>query len=168
MVISALLIKLTSKGPIFFDQERMGLDGKMFKMIKFRTMKTNDQCANTEWSNRNNSRKTFIGSWLRKTSLDELPQLINVMKGEMSLVGPRPERPVFVNKFRKSIPQYMLRHKVKSGITGWAQINGWRGDTSISKRVEFDLHYIQNWSLFFDIKIVFLTIFKGFINKNAY
>ena len=120
------------------------------------------------WAVKNDDRRTPIGTFLRSTSIDELPQLWNVLVGDMSLVGPRPERPVFVNQFRNQIPNYMLRHKVKSGITGWAQINGWRGDTSLEKRIECDLYYIRNWSPWLDIKILFLTVFKGFINKNAY
>ena len=145
----------------------MGVDGKEFKMWKFRSMVTGS--ANKEgWTVKNDPRVTRIGSFLRKTSLDELPQLWNVFVGDMSLVGPRPERPIFVNKFRHEIPAYMLRHKMKAGITGWAQVNGWRGDTSIAKRIECDLYYIRNWSLWLDISILFMTFWKGFINKNAY
>ena len=163
----AALVKLTSKGPIFYGQVRMGVDGKEFKMWKFRSMVTGS--ANKEgWTVKNDPRVTRIGSFLRKTSLDELPQLWNVFVGDMSLVGPRPERPIFVNKFRHEIPAYMLRHKMKAGITGWAQVNGWRGDTSIAKRIECDLYYIRNWSLWLDISILFMTFWKGFINKNAY
>ena len=163
----AALVKLTSKGPIFYGQVRMGVDGTEFKMWKFRSMVTGS--ANKEgWTVKNDPRVTRIGSFLRKTSLDELPQLWNVFVGDMSLVGPRPERPIFVNKFRHEIPAYMLRHKMKAGITGWAQVNGWRGDTSIAKRIECDLYYIRNWSLWLDISILFMTFWKGFINKNAY
>ena len=168
MIISAL-VKSSSPGPIFYGQERLGLNGETFLMWKFRTMKLattgEDQ---TEWSSKENPRKTKLGDFLRKTSLDELPQLWNVLLGNMSLIGPRPERPFFVEKFRKEIPGYMLRHKMRAGITGWAQVNGWRGDTSLHKRIDCDIYYIKNWSLWFDFKILFLTFFKGFINKNAY
>ncbi len=165
----ALLVKLTSSGPIFYGQERMGLDGKSFKMWKFRSMKIGaEDGTGAVWATQNDDRRTSIGTFLRSTSLDELPQLWNVLVGDMSLVGPRPERPVFVEKFKDNIPAYMLRHKVKTGITGWAQVNGWRGDTSLEKRIECDIFYIKNWSIWFDIKILILTFFKGFINKNAY
>lgn len=165
----ALMVKLSSPGPILYGQERIGLNGKPFMMWKFRSMKVaTDDEDNTEWSNKENPRKTKFGDFIRKTSLDELPQLLNVLKGEMSLVGPRPERPFFVEKFKVEIPNYMLRHKLPPGITGWAQINGWRGDTSIEKRIECDIFYIKNYSLYLDIKIIFLTFIKGFINKNAY
>jgi Undecaprenyl-phosphate glucose phosphotransferase len=167
--IISILVKFSSAGPILYGQERIGLDGSRFKMWKFRSMKLSDGTDDLkEWSNKENPRKTKIGSFLRKTSLDELPQLWNVLVGDMSLVGPRPEQPFFVDKFRNEIPGYMLKHKMKPGITGWAQINGWRGDTSIEKRIECDIYYIKNWTFFFDIKILFLTFFKGFINKNAY
>jgi len=129
---------------------------------------TEDDSDKKEWSNKENPRKTKVGDFLRKTSLDELPQLWNVLMGDMSLVGPRPEQPFFVEKFRHEIPGYMLKHKMKPGITGWAQVNGWRGDTSLHKRIECDIYYIKHWSFWFDIKILFLTFFKGFINKNAY
>jgi Undecaprenyl-phosphate glucose phosphotransferase len=163
----AILVKLTSKGPIFYSQERVGIDGNTFKMWKFRSMIT---CSknNQTWTVKNDPRVTKIGSFLRKTSIDELPQLWNVIIGDMSLVGPRPERPMFVNEFRKEIPNYMLRHKMKAGITGWAQVNGWRGDTSIENRIECDVWYVKNWSFKLDISIIFLTFWKGFINKNAY
>ncbi len=168
-LLIALVIKLTSKGPIFFLQERMGLDGKTFQMIKFRSMHIHaEQETGAVWADRNDTRKTSVGIFLRKTSLDELPQFWNVFRGEMSLVGPRPERPIFVQQFRQDIPLYMLRHKVKSGITGWAQINGWRGNTSLNRRIEYDLYYIRNWSYFFDWKILLMTLWKGFMNKNAY
>jgi Undecaprenyl-phosphate glucose phosphotransferase len=167
LIIISILIKLTSKGPIFYSQIRMGVDGKEFKMWKFRSMVTGE--ANPEgWTVKNDPRVTKVGSFIRKTSIDELPQLWNVIIGDMSLVGPRPERPVFVDQFRKEIPDYMLRHKFKAGITGWAQINGWRGDTSIEKRIECDIWYIKNWSFWLDISIIFLTFWKGFVNKNAY
>ena len=164
-----LLIKLTSPGPIFYTQQRMGLDGKLFKCIKFRGMYQNaEQSLGPVWAKKNDSRVTPIGKFLRQTSLDELPQFFNVLKGEMSIVGPRPERPFFVDKFKKEIPGYILRHKMKSGITGWAQVNGWRGQTSLEKRIEYDLWYIQNWSLWLDVKIMLLTPIKGFLNPHAY
>jgi Undecaprenyl-phosphate glucose phosphotransferase len=165
----ALLIKLFSPGPILIRQERMGLDGHLFKMLKFRSMTVDaEKSTGAVWASKNDTRVTWIGKILRKTSLDELPQLINVLRGDMSCVGPRPERPTLVAKFKNDIPRYMLRHKVKAGMTGWAQINGWRGDTSLEKRIEYDLYYIANWSLVLDFKIMFLTVFKGFISKNAY
>lgn len=167
LLVLALLVKLTSRGAIFYGQVRMGVDGKEFKMWKFRSMVVGG--VNTEgWTVKNDPRVTKIGSILRKTSLDELPQLWNVIVGDMSLVGPRPERPQYVEEFRKEIPGYMIRHKFKAGITGWAQINGWRGDTSIEKRIECDLWYIKNWSFWLDISILFMTFWKGFVNKNAY
>ncbi len=168
-LIIASLIKLTSKGPVFFTQERIGLNGKRFRMWKFRTMKhipESEQKA--QWTVENDPRRTKFGAFLRKTSIDELPQLWNVLIGDMSLVGPRPEQPFFVEKFKKEIPAYMLRHKMKAGITGWAQVNGWRGDTSLYKRIEYDLYYIRNWTIWFDIKILVMTFVKGFVNKNAY
>ena len=169
MVVIALVVKCTSRGPVLYHQERMGLDGVQFRMYKFRSMRIDAEAESGEvWTREDDERRTRFGAFLRKTSLDELPQLFNVLRGEMSLVGPRPERPVFVEKFRASVPDYMLRHKVKSGITGWAQVNGWRGNTSIEKRIEFDLHYIKNWSLGFDFKILWLTLWKGLINNNAY
>ncbi len=169
MITLAVLVKTTSKGPIFYGQERMGLDGQHFKMWKFRSMKVATEAQQKPgWTVENDPRRTAFGTFLRKTSLDELPQLWNVLVGDMSLVGPRPEQPYFVEKFRQEIPGYMLRHKMKAGITGWAQVNGWRGDTSIAKRIECDNYYIKNWSFVFDLKILFLTFWKGFINKNAY
>jgi len=169
MLLIGMLVKLTSRGPMLYRQERMGLDGRTFMMLKFRSMKIDAESrTGAVWAQQSDDRKTVIGAFLRKTSLDELPQLWNVLRGEMSLVGPRPERPVFVKQFRKEIPHYMLRHKVKAGITGWAQVNGWRGNTSLSRRVECDLYYIQNWSYLLDLKILSLTIWKGFVNKNAY
>jgi Undecaprenyl-phosphate glucose phosphotransferase len=168
-LLIALLIKLTSPGPVFYSQERMGLDRKTFKMLKFRSMKIDAEAASgAVWARPNDDRRTRIGAFLRSTSLDELPQLWNVLKGEMSLVGPRPERPVFVDQFRQKIPNYMLRHKVKAGMTGWAQVNGWRGNTSLESRIECDLYYIRNWSYFFDLKIMWMTVWKGFVNRNAY
>jgi Undecaprenyl-phosphate glucose phosphotransferase len=164
-----ILIKLGSKGPVFFLHERMNMGAERFRMVKFRTMLVTEG-PNDEnlWTTKDDPRRTKIGSFLRKVSLDEFPQLWNVLKGEMSLVGPRPERPYYVEQFCKKIPAYMLRLKVKSGMTGWAQVNGWRGDTSIEKRVTYDLYYIKNWSLWFDIQILVLTLIRGFVNKNAY
>lgn len=165
----ALLVKLTSRGPIFYGQERMGMDGSTFQMWKFRSMKLDaEKETGAVWAKKDDDRRTPIGALLRSTSLDEIPQFWNVVRGNMSLVGPRPERPEFVYQFRGHVPRYMLRHKVKAGITGWAQINGWRGDTSLEKRIECDLYYIRNWSLFFDVKILLLTAVRGFIHKNAY
>jgi lipopolysaccharide/colanic/teichoic acid biosynthesis glycosyltransferase len=160
---------LTSRGPVLYAQERMGLDGQTFRMLKFRSMKV-DAESNTGavWARVTDDRRTVIGTLLRRTSLDELPQLWNVLRGDMSLVGPRPERPVFVQKFRREVPFYNVRHKVKAGITGWAQVNGWRGNTALDRRVECDLFYIRNWSYMLDLKILLLTCWKGFINKNAY
>ena len=169
LVLIGALIKSTSPGPILFAQERMGLDGRTFRMLKFRSMRIDAEASSgTGWTTREDKRRTAIGALLRKTSLDELPQLWNVFVGHMSLVGPRPERPVFVNQFRRQIPDYMLRHKVKAGMTGWAQINGWRGDTSLTERIACDLYYIRNWSLDLDLKILALTLWKGFVSKNAY
>lgn len=169
LLVIAILVKLTSKGPILYGQERMGLDGRTFKMYKFRSMRTDaEEKTGAVWAVKNDDRRTPIGTFLRSTSLDELPQLWNVVCGDMSLVGPRPERPVFVAQFRNEIPHYMLRHKVKAGITGWAQVNGWRGDTSLERRIECDLYYIRNWSYTLDLKILLLTVWKGFVNKNAY
>lgn len=169
LMLIALLVKLTSRGPILYRQERMGLDGSTFSMLKFRSMRVDaESSTGAVWAVKNDERRTPIGAFLRSTSLDELPQLWNVFVGDMSMVGPRPERPVFVQKFRGEIPNYMSRHRVKTGITGWAQVNGWRGDTSLEKRIEFDLYYIRNWSLWFDLKIIFLTFVRGFVNKNAY
>lgn len=169
MIALAILVPMSSPGPIFYRQERMGLDGRTFKMLKFRSMPVDaEKKTGAVFATAGDDRATWLGKFLRKTSLDELPQFFNVLSGDMSLVGPRPERPVFVNDFRRKIPGYFLRHKVKAGITGWAQVNGWRGDTSIEKRIECDLYYIQNWSLGFDIRILLLTFVRGFIHKNAY
>lgn len=169
MLLVAILVKTTSKGPIIFCQERVGLHNKVFKMYKFRTMELQKVAAEKSgWTTKNDPRVTKVGRILRKTSIDELPQLFNILIGNMSLVGPRPERPQFVEKFREEIPRYMIKHQVRPGLTGWAQINGYRGDTSIRKRIEYDIYYIENWSMGFDLKIMFLTIFKGFINENAY
>lgn len=168
-LICAMLVKFTSEGPIIFKQERVGLHNKPFYMYKFRSMTQQLECDEKKgWTVKNDPRVTKVGKILRKTSLDELPQLFNILKGDMSLVGPRPERPQFVEKFKEEIPRYMVKHQVRPGLTGWAQINGYRGDTSIKRRVEYDLYYIENWTLWMDIKIIFLTFFTGFINKNAY
>lgn len=169
MLSIALAIKLASKQSVLYRQERMGLDGRRFRMLKFRTMEPDAEAeTGPVWAVPGDPRRTPFGAFLRAWSLDELPQLFNVLKGEMSLVGPRPERPVFVEQFRRRIPRYMLRHKVKSGITGWAQVNGWRGNTSLEKRIEFDLQYIERWSLALDLKILALTLWNGFRNRNAY
>jgi Undecaprenyl-phosphate glucose phosphotransferase len=170
-VLTALLIRLTSQGPVFFVQERIGLNGKPFMMYKFRTMRPsgpNSEEGDTRWTTQNDPRRTWAGAFLRKTSLDELPQFINVLKGDMSVVGPRPERPHFVRQFLQDVARYNHRHCLKVGITGWAQVNGWRGDTSINKRVEYDLYYLQNWSLAFDLRIIVMTIFSGLMDRNAY
>ncbi len=169
MLITAIAIKLTSPGPLIYTQERVGLHNKTFRMYKFRSMDVQSpKKERGAWTVPGDPRVTKVGKIIRKTSIDELPQLFNILKGDMSLVGPRPERPFFVEKFREEIPRYMIKHQVRPGMTGWAQINGYRGNTSIRKRIEYDLYYIENWTLGFDIKILFLTIFKGFINKNAY
>ncbi|MDF2888918.1 MAG: Undecaprenyl-phosphate glucose phosphotransferase [Lacrimispora sp.] len=169
MLITAVLIKLTAPGPLIYRQERIGLHNRSFPMYKFRSMVV--QAPSEEkmkWTTKHDSRVTPVGRFIRKTSIDEMPQFFNVLRGDMSLVGPRPERPLFVGKFKEEIPRYMIKHQVRPGITGWAQVNGLRGDTSITKRIEHDLYYIENWTLGFDFKILFLTVFKGFINKNAY
>ena len=169
LLLIAIIIKLESRGPVIFRQERAGLDGKGFEMYKFRSMRVDaEDKTGPVWASKEDDRRTRLGTFLRKTSFDELPQLFNVLCGDMSLVGPRPERPVFVKDFKKSIPRYMLRLKMKAGLTGWAQVNGWRGNTSLDKRIEFDLYYIKNWSLFFDFKIILLTFWKGFVNPHAY
>ncbi|MHA6483042.1 undecaprenyl-phosphate glucose phosphotransferase [Paenibacillus sp. strain BS8-2] len=169
LLIVALGIKLTSPGPILFKQERIGLDRKTFNMLKFRSMRlSSDRVADTQWTVENDPRRTKFGSFLRRTSLDELPQFFNVLIGDMSVVGPRPERPFFVNQFKDEIPKYMIKHQIKPGITGWAQANGLRGDTSIQERIRHDLFYIENWTFIFDIKIIIKTIVKGLMNRNAY
>ena len=163
----AFLIWLEDRGPIFYRQERMGLDGKSFMIWKFRSMRVNAESATGPvWAVRGDSRRTRVGTVMRQWSIDELPQLWNVLKGDMSIVGPRPERPTFVHEFKHKIPDYMLRHRVKSGITGWAQVHGWRGNTSIRKRIQYDIYYIQNWSLSLDLRILLMTLWRGF--KNAY
>lgn len=169
LLVLAILVKTTSKGPIIFKQERVGRHNKKFNMYKFRSMAV--QTVDEEkkgWTVKDDPRVTKLGSFMRKTSLDELPQLWNILIGDMSIVGPRPERPQFVEKFREEIPRYMIKHQVRPGLTGWAQVNGYRGDTSIRRRIECDLYYIENWSMFLDFKIMFLTVFKGFVNENAY
>ena len=169
MLLVAIAIKISSPGPVIFSQERVGLHNRPFKMYKFRSMEVQAPSKEKkEWTKPNDPRVTGVGKFIRKTSIDEFPQFYNVLKGDMSLVGPRPERPFFVEKFKEEIPRYMVKHQVRPGLTGWAQVNGYRGDTSITKRIEHDLYYIENWTLGFDFKIMFLTVFKGFINKNAY
>jgi exopolysaccharide biosynthesis polyprenyl glycosylphosphotransferase len=169
LALIAILVRATSRGSVFYRQERMGLDGKSFTIVKFRSM-FNDAERETGpvWAREDDPRVTPLGRFLRKSNLDEMPQLWNVLRGDMSIVGPRPERPHFVEQFKHRIPQYMLRHKVKAGMTGWAQVNGWRGDTALDKRIEYDLYYIENWSVRLDMKIIWLTIVKGFFHKHAY
>lgn len=169
MLITAAAIKITSPGPLIFEQERVGLQNRPFSMYKFRSMIVQDaDKEKNKWTTKDDPRVTKVGKFIRRTSIDELPQLWNVLRGDMSLVGPRPERPLFVEKFKEEIPRYMVKHQVRPGLTGWAQVNGYRGDTSIKKRIEYDLYYIENWMIGFDFKILFLTVFKGFVNKNAY
>ncbi|CAN5915353.1 undecaprenyl-phosphate glucose phosphotransferase [soil metagenome] len=169
MLAIAIAVKLSSPGPVFYRQERVSWNNKKFYMLKFRSMPTDaEQKTGAVWARAGESRSTKVGAFLRKTSLDELPQFLNVLMGDMSIVGPRPERPIFVEQFKNEIPSYMKKHMVKAGITGWAQVNGWRGSTDLGKRIECDIQYIENWSLSFDLKIIVLTLFKGFINKNAY
>jgi len=168
LALIALGVKWTGPGPILFRQERMGMDGRTFRMLKFRTMERDAEVEGAKMASKHDPRRTGLGAILRRTSLDELPQLFNVLSGEMSLVGPRPERPVFIEEFKQLVPKYQLRHKVKAGITGWAQINGLRGQTSIQKRIEYDLYYIENWSLLLDVKILLRTALGGFLSKNAY
>ncbi len=168
-LLIAVLIKLDSRGPIFYLQERVGWNNQVFKIIKFRTLPVDaEQKSGPVWAKKGEHRATRIGQFLRKTSLDELPQFFNVLQGNMSIVGPRPERPHFVAQFKEQIPGYMKKHMVKAGITGWAQVNGWRGNTDLNKRLEYDLYYIENWSLWFDFKIIFLTLLRGFVHPNAY
>ncbi|MFX0200985.1 MAG: undecaprenyl-phosphate glucose phosphotransferase [Candidatus Hodarchaeota archaeon] len=165
--IVAILIRITSRGPVLYIQERVGMDGKVFNMYKFRTMKIDaEKNLGPVWANEGDPRRTRIGAFLRRFNVDELPQLVNVLKGEMSIVGPRPERPFFVKKFGNQVSQYMLRHRIKAGMTGWAQINGYRGNTSLEKRIEYDIFYIKNWSIWFDFKIIVMTLWRGF--RNAY
>ncbi|RCX19273.1 Undecaprenyl-phosphate glucose phosphotransferase [Anaerobacterium chartisolvens] len=168
-ILIAIGVKLSSSGPVFFRQERVGAENRTFMMLKFRSMRLQREEKERKcWTTKNDSRVTSFGAFIRKTSLDEIPQFFNVLMGDMSIVGPRPERPYWVNKFKQEIPDYMLRHYIKSGITGWAQVNGLRGDTSISDRIKCDNYYIYNWSLWMDIKILLMTVFKGFVNQNAY
>ncbi len=169
MLLAVVMIKLTSPGPVIFHQERVGLNRKPFMMYKFRSMHLQtDEEEREQWTTKDDPRKTRWGAFMRKTSIDELPQFFNVLKGDMSVVGPRPERPFFVEKFREEVPRYMIKHQVRPGITGWAQVNGLRGDTSIEERINHDLYYIENWTFAFDMQIIFLTVFKGMVNKNAY
>ena len=169
LIFIAIIIKFESAGSIIYTQKRVGLDGNIFEMFKFRSMQVGAEVETGPiWASKEDNRRTRLGTFLRKTSIDELPQLFNVFMGDMSLVGPRPEREVFVEKFKKSIPKYMLRLKMKAGLTGWAQVNGWRGNTSLDKRIEFDLYYIKHWSLLLDLKIIFMTLWKGFVNPHAY
>ncbi|MGB8833894.1 MAG: undecaprenyl-phosphate glucose phosphotransferase [Candidatus Sulfotelmatobacter sp.] len=168
-LLIALAIKLSSRGPIFFVQDRVGLNGRVFRMFKFRTMKVGSrEEGDTRWTCDQDPRRTAIGTFLRRSNVDELPQFLNVLKGDMSIVGPRPERPFFVERFLAEIDRYNSRHMFKAGITGWAQVNGWRGDTSIAKRVEYDLYYLRNWSLTFDLQIITMTLVRIFTSKNAY
>jgi Undecaprenyl-phosphate glucose phosphotransferase len=169
LLLIALLVKLTSRGPVLYRQERCGLNGKPFQMLKFRSMRVDAELeTGAVWAHKDDPRRTWLGSVLRKTSLDELPQLINVLRGDMSLVGPRPERPTFISKFRKTIPNYMARHCVKAGITGWAQVHGWRGNTSLRKRVQYDLYYITHWTPWLDLRILWMTVWSGLFHRNAY
>jgi Undecaprenyl-phosphate glucose phosphotransferase len=169
LALIALLVKLTSPGPIFYRQERCGLNGRSFHMLKFRSMRVDaEQQTGAVWAVQHDNRRTRLGTFLRKTSLDELPQLWNVLRGDMSLVGPRPERPVFIHRFSETIPNYMARHCVKAGITGWAQVHGWRGNTSLRKRLQYDLYYITHWTPWLDLRILWMTLFHGIIHRNAY
>jgi len=169
MLLIAVGVKLSSRGPVFFKQVRVGWNNRKFTMLKFRSMPVDvESKTGAVWAKPGENRATPFGAFLRKTSLDELPQLINVLLGDMSLVGPRPERPDFVEVFKDQVPNYMKKHMVKAGITGWAQVNGWRGDTDLNQRIEHDLYYIQHWSVWFDLEIAFRTVLTGFINKNAY
>jgi exopolysaccharide biosynthesis polyprenyl glycosylphosphotransferase len=168
MALIALLVKLDSPGPVFYAQERVGMNGRRFRMVKFRSMRVDADARGDGWTVKDDPRRTPLGSTLRRLSLDELPQLWNVFVGDMSLVGPRPEQPRFVEEFRGSIPRYMLRHHVKAGMTGWAQVNGLRGDTPLEDRIRYDLYYVQHWSLWFDVRILFLTVARVFKDANAY
>lgn len=169
MLVIAALVKLTSPGPVFYRQERCSLNGGTFQMLKFRSMRVDaEQQTGAVWAQKDDPRRTAFGTFIRKWSLDELPQLINVLRGDMSLVGPRPERPVFTQRFSRTIPNYVARHCVKAGITGWAQVNGWRGNTSLRKRIQHDLYYITHWTPWLDIRILWMTLFRGFFDRNAY
>jgi Undecaprenyl-phosphate glucose phosphotransferase len=169
MLLVALLVKLTSPGPVFYRQPRCGLNGRIFDMLKFRSMRADaEKETGAVWARKDDDRRTPLGAFLRRTSLDELPQLINVLRGDMSLVGPRPERPVFIQRFARTIPNYMARHCVKAGITGWAQVHGWRGNTSLRKRLQYDLYYITHWTPWLDLRILWMTVVHGLVHKNAY
>jgi Undecaprenyl-phosphate glucose phosphotransferase len=169
LILTAFIIKLSSPGPIIFKQERIGFNRRKFVMYKFRSMKIQEEEAEKhQWTVKDDPRTTKFGSFIRKTSIDELPQLFNILKGDMSLIGPRPERPYFVEKFREEVPDYMIKHHVRPGMSGWAQVHGWRGNTSIKKRIEFDIYYVENWTLILDVKIFLMTLIQGFVNKNAY
>jgi exopolysaccharide biosynthesis polyprenyl glycosylphosphotransferase len=169
MAALAVAVRLQSKGPVFYTQERMGLDGRVFQMFKFRTMVPDaERETGAVWSSPGDARRTRLGAFLRRTGLDELPQIWNVLRGDMSLVGPRPERPTLIEQFRREVPGYMLRHKVRAGLTGWAQIHGWRGNTSLHERLEHDIYYIQNWSLSLDLRILLATLWRGWRDRNAY
>jgi Undecaprenyl-phosphate glucose phosphotransferase len=165
----AVAVRVSSPGPVFYRQERMGLDGRRFQMLKFRTMQADaERRTGPKWADPADERRTGLGAFLRRFSLDELPQFINVVRGDMSVVGPRPERPVFVERFRQTVPGYMLRHKVKSGITGWAQVHGLRGNTSLEKRIQYDIEYIERWSVWLDLKIIAMTLVRVLVDRNAY
>jgi len=169
LVALAAAVRLSSPGPVFYRQERMGLDGRRFQMLKFRTMQAvAERSTGPKWADPADERRTGLGAFLRRFSLDELPQFINVIRGDMSVVGPRPERPVFVEQFRQTVPGYMLRHKVKSGITGWAQVHGLRGNTSLEKRIQYDIEYIERWSVWLDLKIIAMTVVRVLVDRNAY
>ena len=169
LAVLAAAVRLTSPGPVLYHQDRMGLDGQSFRMLKFRTMAVDAEAASGPvWAHEGDARRTPIGPFLRRFSLDELPQFVNVLRGEMSVVGPRPERPVFVEQFRQTVPGYMLRHKVRSGLTGWAQIHGLRGNTSLEKRIQFDIEYIERWSFWFDLRIIAATVTRVLFDRNAY
>jgi exopolysaccharide biosynthesis polyprenyl glycosylphosphotransferase len=168
MLTLALLVKLDSPGPVFYTQERVGLNGRRFRMIKFRSMRADAESQGAGWTTKDDPRRTRLGEVMRRLSLDELPQLWNVLVGDMSLVGPRPERPVYVDQFRASIPRYMLRHHVRAGLTGWAQVNGLRGDTPLERRIEYDLYYVKNWSLALDVRIILMTFARVFRDASAY
>ena len=169
ILLAAAAVRVSSRGPVFYTQTRLGLNGRRYKIIKIRTMHHNVELrSGIQWSRKHDSRVFWVGRVLRATHLDELPQLFNVLLGHMSLVGPRPERPVFIDKFRKTIPNYMARHAVKCGITGWAQVHGWRGNTSLRKRIQFDLYYITHWSFWLDLRILWLTVTRALFDRNAY
>ena len=169
MLLIAVAVKFSSRGSVLYRQHRMGIDGRVFNMIKFRTMQADAETeSGPQWATPDDGRRTGLGTFLRRTSLDELPQLLNVLRGEMSLVGPRPERPFFINTFRRTFPNYMLRHRIKAGMTGWAQVHGWRGNTSLRKRLQYDLYYIRNWSFALDLRILIMTALRSLANRNAY